>query len=160
MVAAALLGLGIDFISGLVKDHGNDLVTEGIKKVTGIDLKKKRELTPEEITAIKEAEVALKKLDFEEIRIYLADVDSARGMQEIALSQDDRFSKRFIYYDAMFITFVSFVYIFMITFYPLAEGSVWLADTVLGFLLGVGLSYIINFFLNVPRPQHKATYVF
>lgn len=152
-----LAGLGIDFITSMVKDHGSDLVTEGIKKVTGIDLKKKKELTPAEITAIREAEVALKKLDFEEIRIYLADLNSARDMQKAALSQEDLFSKRFIYYYAMFITFVSFVYIFMITFSPIPEGSVRFADTVLGFLLGVGLSSIINFFFGSSKGSKDKT---
>ena len=54
-----LAGLGIDFVSDLIKDNGEDFVKEGIKKVTGIDLSKKKP-TKEEIQQIREMEVAIK----------------------------------------------------------------------------------------------------
>lgn len=64
-----LAGLGIDFIKDLITDNGEDLVKEGIKKVTGIDLNKKKELTPQEVQAIRDAEVKLRELDYKELAL-------------------------------------------------------------------------------------------
>lgn len=72
MILAALAGLGIDFVSDLIKDKGEALVTEGIKKVTGIDLTKK-ELTPAEIQKIKDHELAIMQLDFEKLKLEIED---------------------------------------------------------------------------------------
>lgn len=51
-----LASYGLDFIKDIIKDKGEDLALEGIKQVTGIDLKGKTELTPEEVASIKESQ--------------------------------------------------------------------------------------------------------
>jgi hypothetical protein len=152
-----LAGLGIDFVKDLIDDNGEDLVKEGIKKVTGIDLSKKKELTPQEVQAIKEAEFKLRELDYKELELESKDRDSARNMQVAALNQEDLFSKRFVYYYASFITFVSFAYIFFITFGSIPEANVRFADTILGFLLGVGLSNIIVYFFGSSKGSKDKT---
>ena len=146
MIFSTLAGVGISFISDLIKDNGEDLVKEGIKKVTGIDLTKKKELTAEEIKAIRLAEVELRNLDFKQLELEMENTNSARDMQKTALNQEDTFSKRFVYYYAIVMTVFTFSYIIAITFVPIPESSVRFADTVLGFLLGVGLASIINYF--------------
>ena len=146
MILSTLAGVGISFISDLIKDNGEDLVKEGIKKVTGIDLTKKKELTAEEINAIRLAEVELRNLDFKQLELEMENTNSARDMQKTALNQEDTFSKRFVYYYAIVMTVFTFSYIIAITFVPIPESSVRFADTVLGFLLGVGLASIINYF--------------
>ena len=146
MILSTLAGVGISFISDLIKDNGEDLVKEGIKKVTGIDLTKKKELTAEEIKAIRLAEVELRNLDFKQLELEMENANSARDMQKTALNQEDTFSKRFVYYYAIVMTVFTFSYIIAITFVPIPESSVRFADTVLGFLLGVGLASIINYF--------------
>ena len=146
MILSTLAGVGISFISDLIKDNGEDLVKEGIKKVTGIDLTKKKELTAEEIKAIRLAEVELRNLDFKQLELEMENTNSARDMQKTALNQEDTFSKRFVYYYAIVMTVFTFSYIIAITFVPIPESSVRFADTVLGFLLGVGLASIINYF--------------
>jgi hypothetical protein len=157
MILAALAGLGIDFVKDLITDNGEDLVKEGIKKVTGIDLNKKKELTTEDVMKIKEAEFKLKQLDFEELKLEKEDRSDARNMQVSALNQEDTFSKRFVYYYASFITFVSFAYIFFITFGSIPEANVRFADTILGFLLGVGLSNIIVYFFGSSKGSKDKT---
>lgn len=157
MILAALAGLGIDFVKDLITDNGEDLVKEGIKKVTGIDLNKKKELTPAELQMIKEAEFKLKELDYKELELEAKDRDSARQMQISALSQEDKFSKRFVYYYASFITAVSFLYVFWITFGDIPEKNVRFADTILGFLLGVGLSNIIVYFFGSSKGSKDKT---
>lgn len=46
-------------------------------------------------------------------------------------------------------------YIIAITFVPIPETSVRFADTVLGFLLGTGVSSIINFFYGSSKSAHN-----
>lgn len=60
-ITSLLTTIGVDFIKDLITDNGEDLVKEGIKKVTGIDLEKKTKITPEERKAIINAEVQIKK---------------------------------------------------------------------------------------------------
>lgn len=155
-ILASLVGLGIDFVGDMINSHGEDLVTEGIKKVTGVDLTKK-ELTPKDIKALKEAEKELREFNFKELKLHMEDRNSARDMQKSALGQEDKFSKRFIYYYASVVTLVTFVYIFGITFGDIPENNVRFADTVLGFLLGTGLSAIINFFYGSSKGSSDKT---
>jgi len=72
-IGATLASLGVSFVKDLIMDNGEDLVKEGIKKVTGIDLNKKpvKELTQLEIQAIKDSELRLKELDFKELQLEL-----------------------------------------------------------------------------------------
>lgn len=61
---------GLDFVTDLIADKGEDLVTEGIKKVTGIDLTKK-EPSPEDIQRINDFKLEIQKLDFEKLKLEL-----------------------------------------------------------------------------------------
>ena len=147
-IGTALVGLGIDFVKDMIQDNGEDLVKQGIKKVTGIDLDKQKELTPEQVQMIKDNEYKLRALDFEELKLEYENTNNARNMQVEALRQEDLFSKRYIYYLATFWSIVGVVYIFMITFANIPEDNVRFADTVLGFLLGTIVATIINFFFG------------
>jgi hypothetical protein len=77
---------------------------------------------------------------------YLADVANARDMQKAALSQDDIFSKRFVYYLASFWSISGIAYIFTATYAKVQNERV--VDTVLGFLLGTIVATIINYFFG------------
>lgn len=83
-IAAALTSMGIGFVKDLIFDHGEDLVKEGIKKVTGIDLNKKKpeELSKEDIAVLKSAELELKKLDFEKLKLELDKQKEANRHEE------------------------------------------------------------------------------
>lgn len=74
------------------------------------------------------------------------DRDSARKMQETALTQDDKFSKRFIYYFAIFWSTFSAIYISFITFANIPPNNVRFADTILGLLIGTGVTQMFNYF--------------
>jgi hypothetical protein len=86
--------------------------------------------------------------DIEELKIYFKDTESARGMQGEALKQTDIFAKRFIYYYASALSFLTILYIFLVTFIDLPAGNRRLADTILGFLLGQVLATVIQFFFG------------
>jgi len=66
-----LAGMGIDFVKDLIQNNGEDLVKEGIKKVTGIDLNKIKKLTPEDATKINAFKLDLEKLNFEELKLEI-----------------------------------------------------------------------------------------
>ncbi len=72
-IGTALVSMGIGFVKDLIMDNGEDLVKEGIKKVTGIDLTKKKpeDLTPEEIQRINDSKLEISKLDFQKLQLEL-----------------------------------------------------------------------------------------
>ena len=80
------------------------------------------------------------------IALDLENTKDARDLQKVALQQDDVFSKRFIYYLAIFWSVIGASYIFLATFSEVVNPK--MADTVLGFLLGTIVSTIINFFFG------------
>lgn len=81
-------------------------------------------------------------------RLAYGDTANARHMQEVALMQDDLFSKRFVYYLASFWSVFTCAYIFVISLIDVPEKSVRFVDTILGFLLGTVVATIIQFFLG------------
>lgn len=98
MILATLAGFGLNFIKDLITDNGEDLVKEGIKKVTGIDLNKKKELTPEEVAVIRDAELKLKELNYKELLesnrheehyedLEVSDKQNARGADHLFVMQ-------------------------------------------------------------------------
>jgi hypothetical protein len=80
------------------------------------------------------------------LKYDLENTKDARDLQKIALQQDDLFSKRFVYYLAVFWSVVGAAYLFFATFVTVANPK--MADTVLGFLLGTIVATIINFFFG------------
>lgn len=88
------------------------------------------------------AEVDIKKAE-------LADMASARHLQEVALQQEDIFSKRFVYYFAAAWSLFTMFYISAITFWPpQSESGKAIANTVLGFLLGTAVASIFSYFFG------------
>lgn len=79
-LGAWAVSAGIGFIKDLIIDNGEDLVKEGIKKVTGIDLNKKKvsDLTPADIKLINDSQIKIKELDFKELELIVKDRQSAR----------------------------------------------------------------------------------
>jgi hypothetical protein len=92
-----------------------------------------------------EFERLLKDYEEKELAAYLADVQDARSMQKAALAQDDKFSKRFIYYFAAASVALGFIYIFCITFIDIAPENVRFADTILGVVIGTIITAIYQF---------------
>lgn len=89
-------------------------------------------------------------------RLAYGDVANARDMQKAALSQDDVFSKRFVYYFASFWSVAAVVYIGLITFTAIPPGNIRFADTCLGFVLGTLVASIIQYFFGSTKgSEHK-----
>lgn len=102
--------------------------------------------------AMKLAEINLKQFELEN-----ADRASARHMQEVALTQDDKFSKHFIYYFAWFWAVASCSYFAAVTFIPMPKENTHFADIILGFLLGTAVATIISFFYGSSKSSKDKT---
>jgi len=149
-----ILAKGLDLVANAAMAKGKNWV----KEKTGVDLDQPQ-LTSEDFVKLQnyqmeheEELIKLKqednKLDAELAKAYLEDLQSAREMQGKALTQEDKFSKRFLYYFAMAWSIFGATYIAFITFGTIPSDNVRFADTVLGFLLGTLIAQIFNFFFG------------
>lgn len=167
-IAPELAKRGLDLLSGVFRgaaEQGADKVSELIREKTGIDITAAAEnkLTEDQWIKLKEFElehqeqllVYRQSIDAHELemeRLRVEDSKSARETQTKRDESQDVFVRRFTYYYAILITVLTFVFIFLAIFGPawlgaaLPDQSWRVIDTVLGFLLGVGLSAIIQFF--------------
>lgn len=167
-IAPELAKRGLDLLSGVFRgaaEQGADKVSELIREKTGIDITAAAEnkLTEDQWIRLKEFELEYQEqllayrqsIDAHELemeRLRVEDTKSAREAQTKRDDSQDVFVRRFTYYYAILITLLTFGFIFLAIFGPVWFGVVlpdqsWrVIDTVLGFLLGVGLSAIIQFY--------------
>ena len=143
-IISTLVTNNLPKLAQAVVDKGVDYVSEK----TGIELKP--DMPVEDLSVLREQE-------FKWAELEKKDRDGARHMQEIALAQDDVFSKRFIYYLAAFWSIFAVVYICAITFLTIPETSVRFADTILGFLLGTIVATILQFFFGSSKSSKDKT---
>ena len=78
------------------------------------------------------------------LELDLENVKDARSLQKEALKQNDKFSKRFLYYLSTFWSLIAAAYFFLATFTPVHNDKI--ADIILGFLLGSVVGVMMNFF--------------
>ena len=160
-ILAPLVAQGLSLVGNAVLAKGK----EWVKEKTGVDLDK-ASLSPEDLLKLKQFEldheeelIRLRQVDdrltAEMEKAYLEDTQSAREMQVAALSQDDLFSKRFIYYFAIFWSICAAGFVGAITFGEIPEANVRFADTILGFLLGTIIAQIVAFFYGSSRSSQN-----
>ncbi|MFO0155355.1 MAG: hypothetical protein ACK530_01550 [Alphaproteobacteria bacterium] len=161
-IGTAFAQRGLDVLGSLFRgalDKGTQEVADLIKDKTGIDVNnvadgklddaqwaKLKEFEFEYQSRLLEYQQSMEASRLEEERLHQADRADARSMQKEALKQDDVFSKRFIYYYSIGITILTFIFIFKAAFGDPQHQNSRVVDTVLGFLLGVSLSAIIQYF--------------
>lgn len=155
-IVSVLLEKGLSILGNAVLAKGKDVIEDKL----GIDLE--APMTPEQLLTLKQAEfqheqwlldagIRKSQQELEETKLYLADVQNARGMQQTALQQDDLFSKRFLYYFATVIFGFTALYISAITFADVPTANSRTVDTVLGFLLATCLATIVQFFFGTSK---------
>lgn len=158
-VVSMLAGKGLDLISSAI-DGGADKAAKFIEEKTGIKMDGS-ELSDEQVVELRSFEMnyklELEKLALESkkednrasesaMKIQADEYGNARNMQIENLRQDDKFSKRFIYYFAIFWSVFAVVYLTGITFIEIPKENVRFADTTVGFLLGTIVATLIGFF--------------
>lgn len=138
-IVSNLISNGMHKVADQVIEKGVDAVQEKL----GIELKPEGEATPEYNEKLK-AE-AMKHAEF------LAELDEkstqrATDMQLLAMQSADPFVRRHVYYFAWFITIVSFLYFFMVSFMPIENRNRDFVNIILGFLIGTAINSLIRFF--------------
>ena len=157
-LVSMLADKGLDLISSAI-DGGADKAKEYIEDKTGIRLDKN--LTDEQVAELKKFEVT-NKIELEKLVLankqednratealataQISEYANARNMQVENLKQDDKFSKRFVYYFAMFWSVFAVIYLAGITFIEIPKENTRFADTIVGFLLGTVVATLIGFF--------------
>ncbi len=150
-----LVGAGVKVLSTALLGKGNG-TKEEIEQTISSSLEdpvKMRELQIRMIEAeqafkVKMEEIGIRyeELEIRREEIAAGDRKDARGMQVIAIQQEDKFVRRFVYWYAIMLTGLSFIYFFAVTFSDLDQDQRQIANIILGFLLGIGLGTIIAFF--------------
>lgn len=147
-IISSLVASNLPRVAQAVADKGLEYVEDKL------GLKLEPAMSPEKI-----AEVQLAAQKHEEFKIEQAykDTADARDMQKVALQQSDLFSKRFVYYLAIFWSVFTAAFITAITFAGIPPESVRFADTILGFLLGTIVATIMNFFFGSSQSSKDKT---
>lgn len=183
-VVPALASRGLDLLTGVFSgaaDAGVEKVARLIEDQTGIKLEDvaEQKLTEKQWIRLKEFELQNQALlldaaksqdqaEIERMRVANEDRKNARAMQTKASKSDDWLARNFIYVYATTITLLTFAFIGWASFgmeYATIEGTgdmtdgaksqARIVDTVLGFLLGVTLSAIIQFFFGSSQSSSK-----
>ncbi len=144
MIASIVSGLisnGLPKVADAVMEKGLDAVQAKL----GIELKPEGQMTPEDVSKLKEA--AMKHEEFM-AEIDLKNMQGARDMQLKAMDSDDPLVRRFVYYFIGFWSLLSACYIGFITFGDIPEKNIRFADTILGFVLGTMVASMFQFLLG------------
>ena len=158
-IVSMLADKGLNLISSAI-DGGADKAVEFIESKTGVKMDGS-ELSDEQVATLRELEIN-SKLELERLALenkkednranevivnaQVGEYANSRNLQIEALKQDDKFSKRFIYYFAIFWSVFAVVYLTGITFIEIPKENVRFADTTVGFLLGTIVATLIGFF--------------
>lgn len=143
-IVSTLITNNLPKLAQAVVDKGVDYVSEK----TGIELKP--DIPAEDLNKLHEHEIAWEML-------HQKDRDSARHMQEVALQQEDTFSKRFIYYFATAWSLFAMTYFAFVTFGTVPESGTRMADTILGVLIGTVITGFFNFFYGSSKSSKDKT---
>ena len=114
-----------------------------------------KEFELQEQELILDARKHLAEIELEREKAHLADLQSARAAGISRDENEDPFVRRFTYWYAYLITVLTFLFIAFAIAFPIIRADqskeipiqTWqIIDTVIGFLLGIGLSAIIQYF--------------
>jgi len=166
-IAPMLAQRGMDLLSGVFRgalDKGTKEIAGLIEAKTGIDVNDiaENKLSDAQWAQLKQFELQhqaqllayrqsadANALELE--KVHQQDRADARAMQSTMVQSEGWLPRNFIYLYSLVITVLTFVFIFWAAFmheYVPNDGAVRIIDTVLGFLLGVSLSAIIQFFFG------------
>lgn len=143
-IISTLVTNNLPKLAQAVVDKGVDYVSEK----TGIEIKS--DMPVEDLNALREHELKWAELEQK-------DRDGARHMQEVALAQDDVFSKRFIYYFATAWSLFAMAYFSFVTFGTVPASGTRMADTILGVLIGTVITGFFNFFYGSSKSSKEKT---
>jgi len=145
------------FISNIFAGGAGELVGKigGIVDNLTLSKEEKETFKAELIKATNEHEEKMTALAQAETDAYLKDMDSARQMQIEALKQEDKFSKRFVYYLATFILLMTFSFDMCFFFIQYPERNHDIINMIAGTLNSVGFAAVIYFFFGSSKSSQN-----
>ena len=138
-IVSGLISNGLPKVADAVMEKGVDYVQDKL----GVELKPEGQATKEDYAKIQEE--ANRHSEF------MAELDEkstqrATDMQLLAMQSPDPLIRRHVYYYAWFITIVSFIYFFAVSFMPVENKNRDFINIILGFLIGTAVNSLIRFF--------------
>ena len=143
-IVANLINNGMHKVADQVIEKGVDDVQEKL----GIELKPEGEATPEYNDKLK-AE-AMKHAEF------MAELDEKSTQRATDMYMKDEGTRKFSQAYAWFITAVSFLYFFMVSFMPIENRNRDFINIILGFLIGTAVNSLIRFFYGSSNKSQEA----
>jgi hypothetical protein len=144
MLASFLLSQGAGKLGNMLMGAAKDKAVEAIADKLGLEPNEKS--IEDHLTAHPEDMVKLEQLNIEKLELALANTESAREMQKMAMQSTDPVISRFVYLFAWFWAVTSVIYFFTVTFLEVPKTGEAFANFILGFLTGTAVATIIGFF--------------
>lgn len=147
----------LPLLKGLFAGKGSEITANVMNGLDNLFTSKEEKLQKQiEIEALVNAHIEkMAELAQSETEAYLKDMESARNMQIEALKQADNFSKRFIYYFTIGLTFLTLLYDFCFFFIQYPERNHDIINMTAGVLNTGCLVSIINFFYGSSKSSEK-----
>ena len=143
-IVANLIDNGMHKVADQVIEKGVDAVQEKL----GMELKPQGEATPE-YNAKLSAEV-MKHQEF------MAELDEKSTQRATDMYMADEGTRKFSQHYAWFITTISFLYFFLVSFMPVENRNRDFINIILGFLIGTAVNSLIRFFYGSSNKSQEA----
>lgn len=135
-IVANLINNGMHKVADQVIEKGVDAVQQKL----GIELKPEGEATPEYNAKLQEE--ANRHSEF------MAALDEKSTQRATDMYMNDDSTKRFTQQYAWFLSAVTFLYFFMVSFMPIENRNRDFVNIILGFLIGTALNSLVRFFFG------------
>jgi hypothetical protein len=143
-IVANLIENGMHKVADQVVEKGVDAVQDKL----GMELKPQGEATPEYNAKLQEE--ANRHSEF------MAELDEKSTQRATNMYMADDSTKRFAQHYAWFLTVVSFLYFFLVSFMPVDNHNRDFINIILGFLIGTAVNSLIRFFYGSSNKSQEA----
>jgi hypothetical protein len=143
-IVANLIDNGMHKVADQVIEKGVDAVQDKI----GMELKPQGQATPEYNAKLQEE--ANRHSEF------MAELDEKSTQRATDMYMADESTRKFSQMYAWFITVISFLYFFMVSFMPIENRNRDFINIILGFLIGTAVNSLIRFFYGSSNKSQEA----
>ena len=143
-IVANLINNGMHKVADQVIEKGVDAVQEKL----GMELKPEGQATPEYNAKLQEE--ANRHSEF------MAELDEKSTQRATDMYMADESTRKFSQMYAWFITVISFLYFFMVSFMPIENRNRDFINIILGFLIGTAVNSLIRFFYGSSNKSQEA----
>ena len=143
-IVANLIENGMHKVADQVVEKGVDAVQEKL----GMELKPQGQATPEYNAKLQEE--ANRHSEF------MAELDEKSTQRATDMYMSDDSTRKFTQYYAWFVTVMTFLYFFLVSFIPIENKSRDFVNIILGFLIGTALNSLIRFFYGSSNKSQEA----